>query len=256
VAETEHATVAALYRHPVKGFTPEPLAQARLSAGQAFPGDRLRAVEIGPCGFDPAAPAHISKMRFTVLARLPRIARVVTRWDEESDTLFLSSPEAPDLAVRLAEPEDAGGLEAWLTDILGEDATAPLKLVDGAGHRFMDDPAGAVSLLNLASVRDLSDRLGIDLDPLRFRANVWVEGWDPWVENDWTGRQMALGEARLSVVKPITRCVATHVDPATGTRDVDVVSALHDVYGHRWCGLYLSVQTGGDLRNGNRVELI
>jgi hypothetical protein len=91
---------------------------------------------------------------------------------------------------------------------------------------------------------------------LRFRANVWVEGWDPWVENDWTGRQMALGEARLSVVKPITRCVATHVDPATGTRDVDVVSALHDVYGHRWCGLYLSVQTGGDLRNGNRVELI
>ena len=119
----------------------------------------------------------------------------------------------------------------------------------------MDDPAGAVSVLNLASVRDLSERIGVRVDPLRFRANVWVEGWPAWVENDWAGRTLVLGDARLRVVKPIVRCVATHVDPASGTRDIDVLSALHDLYGHRWCGLYLSVQSGGVLAVGDRAEL-
>ena len=254
--ETPVASVAALYRHPVKGFTPEPLERATLTAGQAFPGDRLRAVEIGPSGFDPAAPGHISKMRFTVLARLPEIARVRTRWDAAKDTLHLTAPGSPDLTVRLGDPGDERRLEAWLTAFLGEAAKARLRLLDAAGHSFMDDPAGAVSVLNLTSVRDLETRLGVRVDPLRFRANVWVEGWPAWVENDWSGRHMRLGTAGLGVVKPIVRCVATHVDPATGTADIDVVSALHDLYGHRWCGLYLSVETGGALAVGDRVELI
>ena len=255
MAETFPASVAALYRHPVKGFTPEPLDRATLTAGHAFPGDRLRAVEVGPSGFDPQAPAHISKMRFAVLARLPEIARVRTRWDEATDTLHVSSEGAPGLTVRLGNPDDERRLEAWLTDFLGEEATAPLRLLDGAGHRFMDSPKGAVSVLNLASVRDLSERLGVEVDPLRFRANVWVEGWPAWVENDWVGRRMILGQARLAVVKPIVRCVATHVDPDTGTRDIDVLSALHDLYGHHWCGLYLSVETGGVVAPGDRAEL-
>lgn len=254
--ETPVASVAALYRHPVKGFTPEPLDRAVLTAGQAFPGDRLRAVEIGASGFDPAAPGHVSKMRFAVLARLPEIARVQTCWDAATDTLRLTAPDAPDLTVRLGDPWDDRRLEAWLTGFLGEAAIAPLRLLDGAGHRFMDDPCGAVSVLNLASVRDLETRLGVRVDPLRFRANVWVEGWPAWVENDWSGRRMRLGAAGLGVVKPIVRCVATHVDPATGRRDIELVSALHDLYGHRWCGLYLAVETGGALAIGDPAELI
>lgn len=249
------AVIAALHRHPVKGFTPEPLERVTLSAGGAFPGDRLRAVEIGPSGFDPAAPKHIGKMRFTVLARLPEIARVRTRWDEVDDSLSLSAPGMPDLTVRLGEPEDDRRLEAWLTEVLGEEATAPLKLLDGAGHRFMDHPLGDVSVLNLASVRELEARIGQPVDPLRFRANVWVEGWPAWVENDWTGREITLGGARLKVVKPIVRCIATHVDPETGTRDIDVLSALDKHYGHRWCGLYLGVETGGPIAVGDAVEL-
>lgn len=254
--ETPVASVAALYRHPVKGFTPEPLDRASLTAGRAFPGDRLRAVEIGPSGFDPAAPGHISKMRFAVLARLPEIARVRTRWDVATDTLHVGAPGFSDLTVRLGDPGDERRLEVWLTGFLGDAATGPLRLLDGNGHRFMDDPSGAVSVLNLASVRDLESRLGRPVDPLRFRANVWVEGWPAWVENDWSGRHMRLGTADLAVVKPIVRCAATHVDPATGTADIDVVSALHDLYGHRWCGLYLSVESDGALAVGDPAELI
>ena len=65
------AHIAAIFRHPIKGFTPEALRQAHLSTGACFPDDRLFAVENGPSGFDPDAPKHVSKQKFTVLAALP-----------------------------------------------------------------------------------------------------------------------------------------------------------------------------------------
>src|SRR4051812_3976960 len=76
------ARIVSLYRHPVKGFTPERLAGAELIAGQCFPCDRLYAVEDGPSGFDPAAPDHVSKMKFTVLAKIPAVAKALTAYDE------------------------------------------------------------------------------------------------------------------------------------------------------------------------------
>jgi hypothetical protein len=240
----------------VKGLTPEPLERARLDAGAAFPGDRLYAVEIGPSGFDPEAPAHISKMRFAVLARIPALARVISRWDERTGDLTVRWPGAPPLTVRLGQTEGDRALEAWLTEALGEEATAPLKVLDGRGHRFMDDPQGAVSILNLASLRDLAERVGRPLDPLRFRANVQVEGWAPWIENVAAGRALKIGGATLKAVKPIRRCVAVDVDPLTGERDADLVGDLMRLYGHAFCGLYLSVQTTGEIAVNDPVEWI
>ena len=75
-------TIDSIYRHPVKGLTPEPMAMVQLTAGAYFPGDRDYAIEVGPSGFDPANPKHISKQRFTVLARFPALARVKTRLDD------------------------------------------------------------------------------------------------------------------------------------------------------------------------------
>lgn len=251
---TAPAHIAGLYRHPVKGLTPEPLTEAMLDADAAFPGDRLHAVEIGPSGFDADGPAHISKMRFAVLARVPGLARVVSRWNALTGDLHVSAPSLSPLTVRLGQPDGDRALEAWLTQALGEEATAPLRVLDGRGHRFMDDPEGAVSVLNLASVRELAERVGRPLDPLRFRANVHVEGWAPWIENEAAPRGLRLGNSTLRAIKPIRRCVAVDVDPATGERDVDLVSDLMRLYGHAFCGLYLSVETGGRLALGDPVD--
>ena len=255
---TQHrvrATVSALYRYPVKGFTPERLDRVRLTAGRHFPGDRMYAVEVGPSGFDPDAPDQVSKMKFAVLARIAAVARVRTRWDDASGRLSARLEGQSDLDVDLQDAADRTRLEAWLAEALGDEVDAPLKILSAAGHRFMDDPSGHVSILNLASVRDFEARLGRPVDPLRFRANIHVEGWPAWAENDWSGRQIGIGGARLSVVKPIVRCAATHVDPATGERDIDLVPALFETYGHRWCGLYLSVMTDGPVAIGDPVEM-
>jgi uncharacterized protein YcbX len=129
-------------------------------------------------------------------------------------------------------------------------------VIEGPGaHRFMDSRSGYVSIVNLASVRDLGQRLGMTLDPLRFRANLYVEGWPAWVENDWTGRTLSVGGATAEVLKPIVRCAATHVDPTTAERDVELVKALFDEYGHMFCGIYLNVTEGGEVAEGDGVSL-
>jgi uncharacterized protein YcbX len=251
------AQVAALYRHPVKGFTPERLSQARLTAGACFPCDRLYAVEDGPSGFDPDAPAHISKMKFTLLAKIPRVARARTAYDEATGVLTARAEGRPDFAGDLRDEAGRRGFEAWLGDLLGDEVRGPLRVVEGPGaYRFMDSRSGYVSIVNLASVRDLAARLDRPVDPLRFRANLYVEGWPAWVENDWTGRAMRVGEARAEVLKPIVRCAATHVDPVTAERDIEVVKALFDHYGHMLCGIYLNVEEGGVVREGDGVAVV
>ncbi len=249
------ASIAALFRYPIKGFTPQALCRARLEAGRAFPGDRLFAVEDGPCGFDPAAPAFVPKQRFTVLAKIAKVAKARTVYDETSGVLEATAPGAPDFETPLGDEAGKLAFALWLTTLLGEDAAGPLRVVDGAGHRFLDHPQGHVSVINLASVRDLEMRLGRPLDPLRFRGNIYVEGWPAWAENDWTGREIVLGAARTRVFKPITRCAAPGVDPVTGIRDIDVTGTLHGFYGHMLFGIYVQVITGGEVARGDAAQV-
>jgi uncharacterized protein len=234
--------VAGIFRHPVKGFTPEPLDGVDLAPGRGFPGDRIYAVENGPAGFDPAAPAFISKQQFTVLAALPKVAAVKTRYHDATGDLEASASGAPDFFGKLTDETGRAAFAAWLADILGDEAPGPLKVLAAPENwRFTDHPLGQVSVINLASVADLSQRLGVELDPLRFRANLYVEGWPAWAEHGWTGRRVMLGWAEAEVFKPIVRCAAPEVNPATAQRDVEVTKALFDAFGDMNCGIYVRV---------------
>jgi len=247
--------IASLWRYPVKGFTPERLARATLAAGGFFPCDRIYAVEDGPSGFDPEAPRFVPKQKFTVLAKICEVARVRTAYDEASGVLTAEAQARPPFVGDLTEPAGREAFAAWLMDFLGEAASGPLKVVRAPGHRFTDHPQGAVSVVNLASVRALEAAVGRPLDPLRFRANLYLEGWPAWIENEAAGREVIVGPAKAKVLAPIVRCAATHVNPTTGESDIDVVRALHDHFGHLHCGVYLQIVGGGAIGAGDVAHI-
>jgi len=248
--------IVAIYRHTIKGFTPEPLTAVDLAPGQPFPYDRLYAVENGPSGFDPAAPAFTPKQKFTVLANLPKVASVCTRYVEASGVLQASAPGVADFQARLTGPAGRAAFADWLTVVLGEELRGPLRMFEApAAFRFTDHPQGQVSVLNLASVRDLEARIGNRLDPLRFRANLHVEGWPAWAENDWAGCAFSLGAGQATVFKPIVRCAATQVNLETAERDLDVPRALFDGYGHMFCGIYVHMTKPGRVAVGDPVSI-
>lgn len=254
--------IAALYRHPVKGFTPELLDAVVLAAGAHFPCDRIYSVEDGPSGFDPQAPQHLSKMKFAVLAKIPELARARTEYDEASGRLSVVVDGGVPFLGKLTTAEGRTAFERWLEgfleDQVPDDCFGPLRVLAAPGaHRFMDSRKGFVSVLNLESVRDLEARLGQPVDPARFRANVLVEGWAPWSEYGLEpGRTIRLGGAELTLLQDITRCAATHVDPRAGIKDIDMVPALHGAYGHICCGVYAEVVDGGAVKVGDEARVI
>jgi uncharacterized protein YcbX len=261
---TQHAPrsrrgrIASLYRYPVKGFTPERIASAELVAGGYFPCDRLYAVENGPSGFDPAAAAFVPKTRFTVLAQIPQVALARTAYDENTGVLTVNAPGREPFAGDLRGEEGKVSFAAWLSDFLDRDELrGPLKVLTAPPHRFTDSPQGFISVVNLESVRDLQSRLGRPIDPLRFRANVYVDGWPAWSEHELAPETpVRLGAAATEVVKSIRRCVATHVNPETGARDVELLSALRELYGHLHCGVYVKVAAGGCVSEGDPADEI
>lgn len=251
------ARVTAIYRYPVKGFTPEPLEAIAVAPGKGLPNDRIYAVENGPSGFDEAEPKTVPKTRYTVLMNMPRVAAARTRLDDASGVMTASAEGAGEFSGKLAEAEGREGFAAWLAGVLGEDAGGPLKVLrTHSEFRFTDSSRGQISIVNLASVRDLSQRMGVELDPLRFRGNFHVEGWPAWIENEWVGQRLRVGDAQMDVVKRIQRCLATHVNPATAERDADVCRSLFDNYGHVDCGIYLQAATPATVKVGDVASLL
>jgi uncharacterized protein YcbX len=251
----EHAKVHAIYRYPVKGLSPEPLARAQLAVGATVPADRLYAIENGPSGFDPAAPKYLPKLHYLMLMRNERLARLRTRYDDASRTLVVDSDGREAARGDLGTPEGRGRIEKFFAAFCADELRGPPKLLHAPGHSFSDVAKKVVSIINLASVAAVETAVGAPVDPLRFRGNVYVTGWPAWREFDLLGETIAMGKtARLKIVKRIVRCAATNVDPATGIRDLAIPDMLLRSFGHADCGVYGEVVAGGEVSNGDAVR--
>ncbi|MFG1351159.1 MOSC domain-containing protein [Xanthobacter autotrophicus] len=251
------AMLKAIYRHPVKGLSPEAVEVVTLEAGAFFPGDRLYAVENGPSGFDPDAPAYRPKTDYLMLMRNARLAGLASRYEPETATLSLSLDGHEAVRADLSTADGRAEVEAFLTFYMGEEARGPLRLLTAPeGFRFMDSRrSGFLSLLNLDSVRDLEARMGAALDPRRFRMNLHLEGWPAGTELALEGRHLKIGEAEIAVLKRTERCAAVNVNPATAARDLNVVKGLMAAYGHTDCGIYAKVVRSGRVAVGDTVAL-
>jgi len=249
--------IAALYRHPVKGLSPESLEEATLEAGAHFPEDRIMALENGPSGFNPAAAEHLPKMRFLMLMRQERLARLQTQYDSASRRLTIR--QGGSIAAEGAVDTEAGraAIERFFESYCAEEKRGPIRLlVAPPGFRFMDSRSGFLSILNAATIREIGKAMGRDaLDPRRFRGNILIDEAPAFIENDWEGRTLKIGNAELEVLKRIDRCAATDVDPALGRRDTRMVEALERLYGHHDCGVYARVTLGATVRPGDSVVL-
>jgi hypothetical protein len=246
--------VKSLYRYPVKGLSPEPLGRAFLTKNGYFPGDRLFALENGPSGFDPEAPAHQPKIKFLMLMRNAALASLSTHFDAKTRVLTLEGADGAGARGDLDAPEGRAAIEAFLTEFLGEGIRGPVRLLEAPENfRFTDSKSGFVSLLNLASVAAVAKAQGAAVDPLRFRANIYLEGLEPWAETALVGETLSLGGARLEILKMTDRCAATGVEPGTGRRDMDLVQALRQNFGHIDCGVYARIVEGGPIAIGDRA---
>ena len=249
-----NAKIEAIYRYPVKGLSPEPLARTQLAVQETLPADRLYAIENGPSGFDPATPRHQPKQRYLMLMRNERLARLRTRFHDANHTLAVEveGHEAAHGDLRTAEGRAA--IERFFAVFCADELRGPPKVLHAPGFSFSDVARKVVSIINLASVAAVEDVIGAPVHPLRFRGNIYVSGWAAWREFDFVGQEITVGKrVRLRVIKRIMRCAATNVDPDTGMRDLSIPDALMRCFGHADCGVYAEVVEPGEIAVGDEL---
>ncbi len=247
------ATVAQIYRYPVKGLTPEAMTEALATPGEGLPYDRRYALHVGNNPFDPIAPQWMAKTNFLMLMRDERLAKLRTRFDPATSILTVDRDGKTVVRGNLADAAGRMVLEQFFAAYMGGDIRRHPRIVEAPDHMFSDVAAKFVSVIGLASIADLERVVRGRVDPLRFRANVYVEGLSPWAEFDWIGQEIHIGAVRSKIIKRIKRCAATNVDPGTGARDMNIPLSLQDAYGHNDCGVYAEILSPGTMRPGDPI---
>jgi uncharacterized protein YcbX len=242
--------IVSIYRYPVKGLSPEPLASVPVEAGGTLPFDRAWAIENGPSKFDPAAPKHLPKIAFLMLMRNERLAALATAFDEAAHTLTIRRDGKIVAEGSLATAAGRATLEAFFDTYEADELRGRTRIVSAPGHAFTDTATKCLSLINLETVRDIERKLGVAVHPLRFRGNLYVEGLPAWAEFDWLGKTVAAGDVAFEAFGRIDRCAATNVNPETAERDLTLPLSLLQSYGHPDCGIYMRVAKGGELAAG------
>jgi len=249
------ASIAQIYRYPVKGLTPESLPRVALAPGEGLPGDRRFALHVGNSPFDAEAPLWMSKTNFLMLMRDERLAKLRTRFDDETNVLTIERDGKRVAHGDLTDPNGRMVVEQFFAAYMGSALRRSPHVVSAPGHMFSDVADRVVSIIGLGSVRDLERVVRGRVDPLRFRANLYVEDLPAWAEFGWVGKEIRLGASvRAKVLKRIKRCAATNVDPVTGARDLNIPLALENAFGHVECGVYAEILTPGELVAGDAIE--
>jgi len=246
-------TVTQIYRYPVKGLTPEPLAGVALSPGQGLPQDRRFALAHGSTNFDVTAPTWMPKTKFLMLMRNERLARLRTQFDEASGILTIQRDGKTVASGNILSQTGRTIIQDFFAAYMGSEALGAPKLLEAPGHMFSDVARKVVSVIGLASIRDLERVTRSPVDPRRFRANLYFDGGAAWQEFDWVGKEFRIGKARLRGVKRIERCAATNVNPETGDRDLNIPLTLQRGFQHPDTGIYADVVEGGEVAIGDEV---
>ena len=249
------ATITSLYRYPVKGLSPEKLAQVALTPGATVPFDRAYAIENGPGRFDPSNPQHLPKIVFLMLMRNERLASLATHFDDATETLTVLRDGKQVARGQLTTPIGRQMIEQFFAAYMASELRGAPKVVAAPGHSFSDVAAKCLHIVNLATVRDLQRVVGKPVDPLRFRANVYIDGIAPWAEFGWLAKDITLGGAKLHVFARTQRCDATNVDPVTAARDMAIPAVLSRTWSHSDLGIYAKVVNGAVVHEGDAVAV-
>ncbi len=287
--------VAALYRYPVKSMLGEALEVAEVGE-RGVAGDRAYALVDRDDGkvasaknprkwgallrcratyVEPPSSAGAAPVRIT----LPDGTEV--RSDSAGADAVLSRFVGRDVTLVAGAPEGSAFEEVWPDDV---GAIAPEDFIERTesgreptGERVSDittamaAPPGTffdVTPLHLLTTATLERLAALapasDFDVRRYRPNVLIDAEEGgFLENDWAGRTIRLGEAAASGMLPTMRCVMTTL--AQDGLDADR-STLQAIAEHNrieipglgtWAcaGIYAGVAAAGVVRVGDEVRL-
>lgn len=233
-----------IYRYPIKGFPGERLSQATLRPNEGIEGDRAMAISSGVTTVNRQG-AWSPCQAFQRMTIRPDLTTF--KVDNSPQGTILTSPDGTSEMI----DGNVSNLGA-LSELFQNHAS----LFHAAGNRgYWDHEDAAISIINLSTVDAIAEMAKRPVDPMRFRANLYIRA-EPWSEFNWLNHQLKIGNTTLAIIRPIDRCKATSVDIETGKVDLDVPALLIRHFGHMYCGVYATVHSAGTLQSSNPIEIL
>jgi hypothetical protein len=227
------AVVSSLTRYPVKSVGGEPQDALTVEA-RGVSGDRLWAVYTADGGIGSGKNSRRFRRVDGLLEYSGRL---------RDGQVVLVAPDGSELVAGASETDEV------LSAAFGQ----PLEVRhEGAVSHFDESP---LHVITTSSLRALGALLGGEPDPRRFRANVVVDvPGAEFVEQQWIGRQVAVGDVVLHLTGGMPRCVMTTVAQQDLPTDSRVLKALGE-HADMLFGFTVDVVRGGTVRLGDRVTL-
>ena len=256
--------IESLWRYPVKSMRGEELQEAFVGFPGVY-GDRQHAFisSAGPTGFPWLTGRELESMLLyrPKFRQAERAARPANLAEAESLGSAGATPiygDPSDFALDVETPagERLAIDDPRLASLLRENVRDNPQLTLLQSNRAMTD-CRPVSIISLQTVRQLGHELGMQMDKLRFRANLYVEleSGKAFGEDEFVGRTLQVGaKAAIAVVKRDSRCKMITLDPDTAQANPEIMKLLARDHGGQ-AGIYGVVLAEGIVRPGDEIAL-
>ena len=247
--------IESLWQFPIKGIGGNAISRTTLSIDQALPGDRRFALSAGSLKAAQAGDGvWLQKAHFLQLMQTESLAGL--RCQLDGDVLTIYGPETCGFEGNLAIPDDRARCQKFIANFLQLRDPAMLRIHQIDNGAFTDQPEPLISIGGSASLAAFAAATQTENNARRFRLNIMVETKTAFVENQWHGAKLKMGEAVIEIVDDVGRCAAINVDPTSAMRQPDHLATMRQAFGHSYLGVFGRVITAGAVQCGDTVSLI
>lgn len=241
-----------IYRYPIKGLQGEELQETDLFEEKRIVNDRRFALALEDTVFD-GKPHWLKKAFFFALHNCPKLAKIKIDFSDNGMTIHCENDQYD---FNFQNPKGKEEIDLFLRNYLADQNRGKVNFVENSVDAFTDSSKPYISLINLATVRHLESDFGEKIDPLRFRANFYIDTENPWDEFDWVEKKIQIGQAILQIIKKTDRCKAINTDLDKGEFGTNLVRFMMKNLKHIDCGIFGIVIQSGKVSKNDKIEIL
>lgn len=238
---TPIATIKGLYLYPVKSMRGVSVSEAHLGLNGLY-GDRRYAFVRQEFASWSGFPWMTGREKPQIILYEPRFEGTPTHDDD------------PPIIVRTPSGDEYDIEDPRLCDQLTREYGHPIFLFKSKRGNF---DSQHLSIFSLTTAQYLEAESESPIDPRQFRANLYIEPAEatPFVEEEWVGRVLQLGDdALVGVTKKDSRCMMINLNPETAVQNPKVLRTVARNHNEQ-VGIYANVLAPGVIRVGDAITL-
>jgi len=248
--------INSLFRFPIKSFTEEKKSHVEINDSGKIIGDRVGAFRLGEDSNE--YDQWLKKTNYLSLMHVPYLSLINIKFDEKFENIIIKIPNEKEIKFDISEKEK---IEKKISIFLHKNNyKKKFRFIfpNNENTSFHDTKDGLISLHSMASEKKLNKKIN-DVQGIRFRSNIILEGCDAFEELNWIGKKILINGLQFNVDKTITRCAAVNCNPDEGKYDKNILKVLPDLNGinEPSFGIKLKlISKGGSINVNDPIKII